>query len=91
MKFTSTFLNLLSFAGVALSASQTVLVGVDANNQPGLFFTPNAITAAVGDTVNFAFLGGNHVGRYASMDSFFLNPKLDFDTISICCSLHAIV
>jgi plastocyanin len=49
------FLLFLMFVVTALAANHDILAG-----QAGLSFTPNATTAAVGDTLTFHFYPGKH-------------------------------
>jgi len=48
-------LQLLTLASTALAASHRIDVG-----KSGLTFTPDSVTAAVGDTLEFHFVGGTH-------------------------------
>lgn len=48
---------------MALAATQKVKVG------PGLTYTPSTVTAAVGDVVEFMFVGGKHTVVQGSMDA----------------------
>jgi len=50
----------LALAPLAFAANFTVKVGVDATGTAATAYTPNNIVAAVGDFVNFEFVGGNH-------------------------------
>jgi plastocyanin len=47
-----------------------VIVGANADGSAGLVFSPQVITAQVGDIVNFQFRGGNHTVTQSS----FANP-----------------
>jgi len=48
------------------AADLTVIVGASEDGTAGLVFTPQVTTAAVGDTVNFQFRGGNHTVTQSS-------------------------
>ncbi|KAK4686297.1 hypothetical protein P7C73_g3831, partial [Tremellales sp. Uapishka_1] len=54
--FVATLATLGFAAGSAMAATQTVLVGANGTKT----FSPSNITAAVGDVINFQFMGGNH-------------------------------
>ncbi|TYJ54296.1 hypothetical protein B9479_005055 [Cryptococcus floricola] len=54
--FTSSLVALAIAATSVLGANHTVLVGQNSTKT----FTPSELTAAVGDTVEFQFVGGNH-------------------------------
>lgn len=47
----------IAFASLVVSRAETITVNV---GETGLTFTPNAVTAAVGDVVNFQFFPKNH-------------------------------
>jgi len=48
-------LSILALAGTALAASHRIDVG-----KSGLSFTPDSVTASIGDTLEFYFVGGTH-------------------------------
>lgn len=52
------------------AVNHTVIVGANANGEPGLVFDPQVTRAVVGDIVNFQFRGGNHTVTQSS----FANP-----------------
>ncbi|KAK4451282.1 hypothetical protein QBC34DRAFT_295981 [Podospora aff. communis PSN243] len=57
-------LSLLALAATATAASVRIDVG-----KSGLTFTPDSVTAAIGDTLEFYFVGGTHdavTGSYAA-------------------------
>ncbi|ODN75431.1 hypothetical protein, variant [Cryptococcus amylolentus CBS 6039] len=64
--FTSSLVALAIAATSVLGANHTVLVGQNSTKT----FTPSELTAAVGDTVEFQFVGGNHTVT----QSTFANP-----------------
>jgi hypothetical protein len=39
------------------------------NGSAGNFFSPNSVTAAVGDTIQFQFMGGNHTVTQSTFDN----------------------
>jgi plastocyanin len=51
-------LSILLSAALAVSHATATTIRVDVGK--GLTFTPNSITAAVGDVLEFHFLGGEH-------------------------------
>jgi plastocyanin len=58
------FFQLLALAATATAASVRIDVG-----KSGLTFTPDSVTAAIGDTLEFYFVGGTHdavTGSYAA-------------------------
>ncbi|KAK0716349.1 Cupredoxin [Lasiosphaeris hirsuta] len=58
------FIQLIALSATASAASHRIDVG-----KSGLTFTPDSVTAAVGDTLEFYFVGGTHdavVGDYGA-------------------------
>lgn len=52
----------------ALATNYDVKVGVNKDNQPGLYYTPDKLTPAKGDTVRFAFTSDQHSVAQSSFD-----------------------
>lgn len=78
MRFSTAAAILLPVASVYAQTTTTVLVG-----DGGLTFTPETITAAVGDTVIFEFRGGNHTvtqSTFAAPCSVMTTPKAGIDS-----------
>lgn len=68
MQFTTVALAALSIASSALAASTTVHVVKVGNSNGTLAFSPNNVTAAVGDMVQFQFAPANHSVAQSTFD-----------------------
>lgn len=55
-----------------------VIVGMSPNGSAGNFFSPNRVTAAVGDTIQFQFMGGNHTVTQSTFD----NPCIPINMVN---------
>ncbi|KAL7417963.1 hypothetical protein BDY24DRAFT_367787 [Mrakia frigida] len=64
--FPSTLAATLLLAVSALAADHVVTVGQDASGASKLVYTPESVTAAVGDSVTFTFPGTTHTATLSS-------------------------
>jgi len=79
MKFFTAAAAIATFAAATTAANITVKVGENEGGEKGVFFSPQVITAQVGDLVNFEFRGGNHT---VTQSSFAVPCTQQFNTVT---------